>query len=1330
MSGTGTRRGIRHATTWGAWKQRLLSALSGTLLGIIIPTLALGQATLLPDAKQQYLTDSGTPVAGGQVFYYVPSTTNKKTVWLDAGQTTPSTNPVILDAAGRPQPTGQTFGNGLYRQKVVDANGLTIWDAVTTSTGGGSGPSPPNPATGDGNQVGTILLWSGWTLPNQYMYTDGHVVSRTTYPELLTATTHTVNVICTAGLPTLTGIPFGSTFNVPIGAAVEASCVAPGSVVVSKATNSLTVSNNASVSTAVSARIFFFGNGNGSTTFNLPDTRSSVPAGMDAMDPVVGARGVLIPPYFPPNGLGAATASPSTTLLLANLPPITPAGTITNGAITNTVTGGVNGGISTSTAVAAAGVQVLSGSTPIAVGSAQATSTFTGAVGGGTSVPVSVVQPTIMFNYIIKVTPDANSATATGVLSLGGMTGAIACGTDLLCTGNTISLNGLPVFSPGSATIGNVAFWMDTAATTLGSTPAHISTNPGNSALFSSIANSSLTSTTVNNLAQFSLGAPVPTSEQFKPGTTGGISQALVGTVDLPAGDTTFGGIGVAGYARNHTNSTAVAGGAVGLYGQSTCEIVGSNCSALNTVTQNSASSVFGPGFSANSLIGVEFNTNVWKLPGGADPVFPFFYGALIQGSGDNTGDMGTGLYIGPQNVSTHAKWINGVQFGPGAAEAAINIGPAAASGSSLNSQTVTMSGVNGASATKTGTYYVDSNGAFLFIPASGGSWNAQDGAGAIALSVGGYGGSNVTLPKLTTAGVIINSASGVLDTLAGTTTTVLHGSAGGLPTYGKVANADMTNTATTVNGQTCTLGSTCTVTASATGITVGSTTIASGTSHGVLTNNAGNLGNTAAGTNGQLLLGVTGAEPAFASMSGDATISSAGVVTLGSTITAGGPTGSATVAPIITYDAKGRLTTVSSATITPAVGSITGLGTGVGTALAINVGTAGSPVVQNGALGTPSSGTVTNLTGTASININGTVGATTPTTIAATTATASTSLTSPLHIGGSGTTGTQLTLQTTTGNGTTDAFAFKGGNNGATTFATLQTGSFNIQSGSSYNINGTSVLNSTTLGSGVTGSSLTSLGTIGSLTATTASITNALTFGIGGTGATAVGMNMNGGSANNGGPYVLFQRNSVSKWQFGTQSVVLGGASDDLILYNISAGATSMNMSNTSGGVCFGCTTDPGAGSIQVNGQIFVPNAASDTATLDSTACIASSGGKLLKGTGTLGICLGTSSREFKQDIVSMGAGLAEIVQLEPKNFFYKKGFGDDNKRLQYGLIAEEVAQILPGVTTADSTGKPQAVDLLALVPVLINAVKQLKADNDNLRKDFLASQTKAAIK
>lgn len=42
----------------------------------------------------------------------------------------------------------------------------------------------------------------------------------------------------------------------------------------------------------------------------------------------------------------------------------------------------------------------------------------------------------------------------------------------------------------------------------------------------------------------------------------------------------------------------------------------------------------------------------------------------------------------------------------------------------------------------------------------------------------------------------------------------------------------------------------------------------------------------------------------------------------------------------------------------------VTGLGTGIATALGVNIGTAGAPVINGGALGTPSSGSAANLTG------------------------------------------------------------------------------------------------------------------------------------------------------------------------------------------------------------------------------------------------------------------------------------------------------------------------------------------------------------------------------
>ena len=168
--------------------------------------------------------------------------------------------------------------------------------------------------------------------------------------------------------------------------------------------------------------------------------------------------------------------------------------------------------------------------------------------------------------------------------------------------------------------------------------------------------------------------------------------------------------------------------------------------------------------------------------------------------------------------------------------------------------------------------------------------------------------------------------------------------------------------------------------------------------------------------------------------------------------------------------------------------------GTGVVTALGVNVGTAGSFIVNGGALGTPSSGTVTNLTGTASININGTVGATTPTTGAFTSVslTAGSALAWNADVGLSRSAAATLNL----GNGTA------GSSSGTLVLTkTNFAGNANLTSPSSGNLQ---------LGTGATtgagGSlSLTGLTASGTVSANSLTLTTALSVGNGGTGATTI---------------------------------------------------------------------------------------------------------------------------------------------------------------------------------------------------------------------------------
>lgn len=83
----------------------------------------------LPNARTQFIDADGAPLVGGQVFTYVPATTDPKTTWQDAGQTILNDNPIILDDLG----SAIIYGDGSYRQLVLDVLGNLVWDVVTNN---------------------------------------------------------------------------------------------------------------------------------------------------------------------------------------------------------------------------------------------------------------------------------------------------------------------------------------------------------------------------------------------------------------------------------------------------------------------------------------------------------------------------------------------------------------------------------------------------------------------------------------------------------------------------------------------------------------------------------------------------------------------------------------------------------------------------------------------------------------------------------------------------------------------------------------------------------------------------------------------------------------------------------------------------------------------------------------------------------------------------------------------------------------------------------------------------------------------------------------------
>jgi len=84
----------------------------------------------------------------------------------------------------------------------------------------------------------------------------------------------------------------------------------------------------------------------------------------------------------------------------------------------------------------------------------------------------------------------------------------------------------------------------------------------------------------------------------------------------------------------------------------------------------------------------------------------------------------------------------------------------------------------------------------------------------------------------------------------------------------------------------------------------------------------------------------------------------------------------------------------------------------------------------------------------------------------------------------------------------------------------------------------------------------------------------------------------------------------------------------------------------------------------------------------------------------------LGTvsSSRRVKDDIADMGMTSEALMKLRPVTFHYKSDKNPKGRTLQYGLVAEEVAKVAPGLVAHSADGKIETVYYQFLAPMLLN--------------------------
>ena len=136
------------------------------------------------------------------------------------------------------------------------------------------------------------------------------------------------------------------------------------------------------------------------------------------------------------------------------------------------------------------------------------------------------------------------------------------------------------------------------------------------------------------------------------------------------------------------------------------------------------------------------------------------------------------------------------------------------------------------------------------------------------------------------------------------------------------------------------------------------------------------------------------------------------------------------------------------------------------------------------------------------------------------------------------------------------------------------------------------------------------------------------------------------------------------------------------------------------------------GAAGFDVSDSCFIGNIRGASVSPDAIPVIVDSSNKL----GTM-----TSSKRFKKHIKPMDKDSEAILALKPVTFQYKD---DKTGTPQFGLVAEEVAEVNPGLIVRDKEGKPYTVRYDQVNAMLLNEF--LKEHRKNEEQEAVIAQLK----